>query len=396
MRKDINEYYRALGISPGADPAQIRRAYRQLVQQWHPDLFKPGSPMQTTAEDITKEINEAYEQLYRKGLHKKFRPVAATPARAAEAGEPGPGDSDERETEQARQSTRRGRTEKRRPKTPREREPKMDRAPKPKSTGGLSTPFWARTVLAAAGVIVAVAVAPKVWKAWMTPATQSASHPQADSTGVPPGAARAADPIPRPGAGAARPFPPPAAPTRESDRRSGRIRTVDLGPIPDYIVPFNGEQAANFGQSDAATLFRRAETLLDVFEVGDTKAKVRAIQGPPDDSAENVFRYGSSLVYFKEGVVKGWSIGLPRLRVHEWPSLDLSLLDTFSLGSSRGDVVRAQGDPASFTPLGYYYGTSAVYFESDRVSGWSQGDVALRELDVPLLPFFELDAAGPR
>ena len=70
MRKDIHEYYRALGLTPGADPAQIRRAYRQLVQQWHPDLFKQGSPVQTTAEDITKEINEAYEQLYRKGLQK--------------------------------------------------------------------------------------------------------------------------------------------------------------------------------------------------------------------------------------------------------------------------------------------------------------------------------------
>src|SRR5580658_9882704 len=74
MRKDINEYYRALGIAPGAEPAQIRRAYRQLVQQWHPDLFKAGSPMQTTAEDITKEINEAYDQLYRKKLYRNFSP----------------------------------------------------------------------------------------------------------------------------------------------------------------------------------------------------------------------------------------------------------------------------------------------------------------------------------
>ncbi len=70
MRKNPLEYYRALGLNPGATADEIKQAYRRLLQTWHPDHFKTGSLMQTTAEDVTKEINEAYEQLLKKQLYK--------------------------------------------------------------------------------------------------------------------------------------------------------------------------------------------------------------------------------------------------------------------------------------------------------------------------------------
>jgi hypothetical protein len=139
-------------------------------------------------------------------------------------------------------------------------------------------------------------------------------------------------------------------------------------------------------------LFKQAELLLDVFEVGDTRAKVLAIQGTPDGAGQDVLRYGSSLVYFKDGLVTSWSDGLPHLRARAWPVFNASLLDTFSLGSTRGDVVRAQGQPTAFTLEGYYYGTSAVYFDHDRVAAWNEGDVALRKLNMPVLPFYDLDS----
>ncbi len=56
-----------------------------------------------------------------------------------------------------------------------------------------------------------------------------------------------------------------------------------------------------------------------------------------------------------------------------------------------GDVLRAQGIPTRFSALSYDYGSSTVYFEHDRVSGWSVGDVPLRSFDVPTLPFIDLD-----
>ena len=52
------DYYQILGISRDAKPDEIRKAYRKLAKQYHPDVSKePG------AEERYKEINEAYEVL---------------------------------------------------------------------------------------------------------------------------------------------------------------------------------------------------------------------------------------------------------------------------------------------------------------------------------------------
>ena len=54
----FQDYYEALGVSRDADAAEIRRAYRKLARQYHPDVNKePG------AEDRFKAISEAYEVL---------------------------------------------------------------------------------------------------------------------------------------------------------------------------------------------------------------------------------------------------------------------------------------------------------------------------------------------
>jgi molecular chaperone DnaJ len=52
------DYYTVLGVARGASDADIKRAFRGLAQQWHPDVNKePG------AEERFKEINEAYQVL---------------------------------------------------------------------------------------------------------------------------------------------------------------------------------------------------------------------------------------------------------------------------------------------------------------------------------------------
>lgn len=52
------DYYDILGVSRGASQAEIKKAYRKLALQWHPDKNKS-----TEAEAKFKEINEAYEVL---------------------------------------------------------------------------------------------------------------------------------------------------------------------------------------------------------------------------------------------------------------------------------------------------------------------------------------------
>jgi hypothetical protein len=104
-----------------------------------------------------------------------------------------------------------------------------------------------------------------------------------------------------------------------------------------------------------------------------------------------VLRYGSSLVYFKNGWVTGWIDRVPRLNIRRLPTFNPTSLDTFALGSNRSDVIRAQGLPTSFTSYSYSYGTSFVFFDNDQVSEFGEGDLRLSSLALPTLPHLDLD-----
>ena len=56
------DYYKILGISKNASPEEIKRAYRELVQKYHPDKYY-GKPEYKEMNEKFKQINEAYQVL---------------------------------------------------------------------------------------------------------------------------------------------------------------------------------------------------------------------------------------------------------------------------------------------------------------------------------------------
>ena len=56
---DYKDYYKILGVERNASEADIRKAYRKLAMQYHPDR----NPNDKQAEERFKEINEAYQVL---------------------------------------------------------------------------------------------------------------------------------------------------------------------------------------------------------------------------------------------------------------------------------------------------------------------------------------------
>ncbi len=88
------DYYDILGVSKNASKDEIRKAYRKLALEWHPDRNKSSN-----ANDKFKEINEAYEVLsdpkkketYDQFGHTAFDPRYAGFGGGAPGGGPFPG-----------------------------------------------------------------------------------------------------------------------------------------------------------------------------------------------------------------------------------------------------------------------------------------------------------------
>ncbi len=79
MTLDTTQAYRVLGLVPGATMDEVKTAYRDLAQVWHPDRFPDNTRLREKAQVNLQRINEAYALL-------RDRP----PAPATEANHRGP------------------------------------------------------------------------------------------------------------------------------------------------------------------------------------------------------------------------------------------------------------------------------------------------------------------
>ena len=60
---DPSQAYRMLGLAPGATPEEVKTAYRDLAQVWHPDRFPDNERLREKAVRNQQLIHEAYAVL---------------------------------------------------------------------------------------------------------------------------------------------------------------------------------------------------------------------------------------------------------------------------------------------------------------------------------------------
>ena len=60
----LRDHYQILGVTKGTARPDIRRHYRDLILQYHPDRVQHlGQELQQLAEEKTREINKAYQEI---------------------------------------------------------------------------------------------------------------------------------------------------------------------------------------------------------------------------------------------------------------------------------------------------------------------------------------------
>ncbi|HEX9046114.1 MAG TPA: J domain-containing protein [Verrucomicrobiae bacterium] len=73
MAVQYKDYYESLGVPRTASPDEIKKAFRKLAREYHPDVAKDKKK----AEEKFKEINEAYEVLSDSDKRRKYDELGA-------------------------------------------------------------------------------------------------------------------------------------------------------------------------------------------------------------------------------------------------------------------------------------------------------------------------------
>lgn len=61
--KRINEYKKLFGVENEIELKPLKRSYRNLVKEWHPDKFQAGDPLKEEAEINSRKIIDGYHFL---------------------------------------------------------------------------------------------------------------------------------------------------------------------------------------------------------------------------------------------------------------------------------------------------------------------------------------------
>jgi len=61
--KRINEYKKLFNVEEDTDLKQLKKTYRNLVKEWHPDKFQSGDEKALEAEEMSRQVIDGYHFL---------------------------------------------------------------------------------------------------------------------------------------------------------------------------------------------------------------------------------------------------------------------------------------------------------------------------------------------
>jgi preprotein translocase subunit Sec63 len=84
VKLSIHDSYTVLDLAPGCSIDELKLAYKDMVQVWHPDRFAHNPRLGQKAEDKLKQINLAYETLEAAIVQRQAMELARDVAKDAE------------------------------------------------------------------------------------------------------------------------------------------------------------------------------------------------------------------------------------------------------------------------------------------------------------------------
>jgi len=343
---------RTLELGADATETDIKATYHMLVKVWHPDRFQGDTTLKAAAEVKLKEVNSAYALLTATQSSGGQRPMAGsgngeTPGSAENAGAAA------------------GRAA-----APRSR-PAITQS----ATGFASIAPALRLSFKLILVVLALLMARYLWIAFDVD-TPTGEVQQVLGYGK--------DSLEKGLAAPRRRF--LAAVEQDLQRLSL------WSPPSSPVAPPDGLPAANPASERVAIASAPAgarqtsnsppvtRKVYSYITVGSTRDEVLDQLGTPTASTGSKLVYGQSELYLKDNSVAGWKIDpvASPIRVKLWPesSVDPSL-DSFTVGSSRDEVLVVQGTPTGFSEDRFAYGSSEVWFQNRRVVRWKSDPASI-------------------
>ncbi|MGA7244784.1 MAG: J domain-containing protein [Terracidiphilus sp.] len=331
-----------LGLGENASAAEIESAYLTLVKVWHPDRFQSDLKLKRAAEEKLKEINTAHDYLTSEHPTGKQRPAAPDPEPTPEPEEP---------------------------PTPVFVAETMGEEPEARQALNYGLKILLKIVV----VTGAIALFALLWISldsfllensktagpWGEFKAEFSREIHASALRLWTNATQSTR-----GSKTENALPPAPPPTQDS--------------APVHVPPANAETPVD---TPVATAPRAVHGAKPYITSGLTPMEVLSILGNPTSSSGEKMFYKGSEIDFKNGHVAGWNID-PKtspLRVKLWPNTaPVPGLTTFAAGSSKSDVISVQGTPTLFSDNEFGYGGSRVFFQNDRVVGWSEDPSSVR------------------